>query len=331
LTFVSFSVTRLLIAIAVIGSWPAVGAQSAAPIFTFESGFWLNLHHFLYVLGRAEAGLRDAGRRAVASAPADAAQGLGTLSPEEAATWRDAVTAYRDGPSRLDAVFDEPLIALTAAVGALGERDRLNGPAIPVAIGAALERAAPLYRRVWWPRHGRANQARIDEIQTLARLDGQAVLAFVTRAFGERWPPDGYPVQMAAYSNWAGAYSTRHRLLVMASLDTSTGGVSGLEIAFHEAMHQWDDAMFEKLGAAARRQSVARVPDNLSHAMIFYTAGEAVRRVVPDHVPYAEANGLWRSGNIAPFKAALDTGWRPYLGGRGTLESALDALLAATK
>jgi hypothetical protein len=34
----------------------ALAAQAATPIFRFEpDGFWLNLHHFLYVLGsRAE-------------------------------------------------------------------------------------------------------------------------------------------------------------------------------------------------------------------------------------------------------------------------------------
>jgi hypothetical protein len=43
-----------------------------APIFRFESNeFWLNLHHYLYVLGRAQAKTRDSSREAVAGAPAD--------------------------------------------------------------------------------------------------------------------------------------------------------------------------------------------------------------------------------------------------------------------
>ena len=34
--------------------------QTATPIFRFEAdGFWLNLHHFLYVLGRARAKMPD--------------------------------------------------------------------------------------------------------------------------------------------------------------------------------------------------------------------------------------------------------------------------------
>ncbi len=39
-------------------------------IFVFHTGeFWLNLHHFLYVLGRAENKERDTSREAVAGAP----------------------------------------------------------------------------------------------------------------------------------------------------------------------------------------------------------------------------------------------------------------------
>ena len=44
----------------------ALIAQAATPIFRFETdGFWLNLHHYLYVLGRAEAELPDSRREAV--------------------------------------------------------------------------------------------------------------------------------------------------------------------------------------------------------------------------------------------------------------------------
>ena len=47
--------------------------QTQSPIFQFENRAWVNLHHFLYVLGRASAGLPDAARTAVANAPKDAA------------------------------------------------------------------------------------------------------------------------------------------------------------------------------------------------------------------------------------------------------------------
>ena len=43
--------------------------QTSTPIFRFETdGFWPNLHHFLYVLGRVEAKMPDIKREAVAGA-----------------------------------------------------------------------------------------------------------------------------------------------------------------------------------------------------------------------------------------------------------------------
>jgi hypothetical protein len=103
--------------------------------------------------------------------------------------------------------------------------------------------------------------------------------------------------------------------------------LKALESVFHEAMHQWDDAIDAMLIAQARRQGAA-VPDNLSHAMIFFTAGEAVRNVSPDYVPYAEAEGVWARG-MSGLKPALETAWRPYLAGHGTRDEALTALLKA--
>ena len=45
--------------------------------------FWLNLHHFLYVLGRAQAKTGDAKREAVADAPSENARGLEKLTADE--------------------------------------------------------------------------------------------------------------------------------------------------------------------------------------------------------------------------------------------------------
>jgi hypothetical protein len=289
-----------------------------APIFRFEAdGFWLNLHHFLYVLGRDEAGMPDVKRRAVVGAPKDQEAGLSMLSEAERQTWKEAVTAYAKGLSQKDAVFDQDMFSVT---NALVTASASSGSAV-------LDRAAPVYRKAWWPQHQKANRARVAALQALLSQHGATILAYITRAYQEPWPADGFPVNLSGYTNWAGAYSTAPNLLVVSSLDEGTQGLLALEIVFHEAMHQWDDQIFEKLRAAARRTGVARIPGGLTHAMIFYTAGEAVRRVEPSQVPYAEKNGMWASGPFAPFKGRLDEAWKPYLAGKETLDVALAGLL----
>jgi hypothetical protein len=94
-----------------------------SPIFRFQTDeFCLNLHHFLYVLGRAEAKATDASREAVAAAPADSERRLASLTPEERQGWRDAVAFYAAGPSRKDAIFDAPLPAISPPVVPTGNR-----------------------------------------------------------------------------------------------------------------------------------------------------------------------------------------------------------------
>jgi hypothetical protein len=308
----------------------AAQPEPTPPFFRFEPDeFWLNLHHFLYVLGRAEAKLTDASRQAVAGAPADAERGLAQLSDSERASLRQAVIAYASGLSLKDAVFDDPLPTVTGTLARVGDAATLTGSGIDPALSATLERVAPIYRRTWWPAHQAGNRSWRSSTSALVDRHGRTILAFITKAYGMQWPAEGYPVHLSAYANWAGAYSTRGNLLVVATTaGTGTEGLDGLETVFHEAMHQWDDQIETVLRNVARTPNKV-VPRDLSHAMIFFTAGEAVRRVAPEHVPYADAYGIWQRG-LRPFKEPLQEVWKPYLDGLGTRDEALAALVART-
>src|SRR5262249_34853670 len=88
----------------VIAALVSVQAAAAAPLFTFHSQFWLNLHHFLYVLGRARNGVADAKREAVRRAPEDT-EGMDSLDRGELLAWDAAITYYQQNLSRKDPVF----------------------------------------------------------------------------------------------------------------------------------------------------------------------------------------------------------------------------------
>jgi hypothetical protein len=299
---------------------------AAAPIFQFHRGdVWLNLHHFLYVLGRAEATAPDIGRRAVANAPAEQDLGLGQLTDAEQKIWKDAVTFYATSLSTQDAIFDNGMIEVTGALARVGEGESLATSGVDPKVVAVLERAAPIYRKQWWPAHRAANDAWVTSTTAWVNKHGDAVLAFITRAYGLPWPANGYPIHISGYANWAGAYSTRGDLLVISSLDSGNRDATGLEIVFHEAMHQWDDQMFRAVRDPARQQGKL-VPAGLTHALIWHTAAEAVKRVVPGYVGYAEAGGMWQR---IGFKPALDAAWLPWLNGHGSRDAALAALVKA--
>ena len=304
-----------------------LAAQAAVPIFRFETdGFWLNLHHYLYVLGRVEAKMPDITREAVAGAPADEAEGLQLLTEAERQTWREAVSIYANGLSKLDMVRDKTLFETTNAVRRAGADREAKTLAIDPAAASALDRSAPIYRKAWWPRHRDANRRWLQSMQDPLQKYGPRILTYITRAYQEPWMKDGYPVNVSAWSNWAGAYSTNDSLLVVSTLNAGNQGLHGFEITFHEAMHQWDDSMFARLRQVAKANNIAKIDGLLTHAMIFYTTGEAMKSVVPSHVPYAEVAGIWK-GRMGAFKPALDAHWKPYLDGRLTLDAALLGLL----
>lgn len=303
-------------------------APEGTAVFRFETDeLWLNLHHFLYVLGRAEAKTKDATREAVVHAPEEATRGLATLTEEERAAWTAAVHAYAAGPSQKDAVFDEGLSDTAVKLAAARDADSLPREGIDPAIAEALSRAAPAYRKAWWPAHRQGNRAWVGPMQELLASHGHAVFTSILRAYGMPWPPQGYGVHLSAYANWAGAYSTTGKLMVVATATDKSRGLHGLEIVFHESMHQWDDRMDALLGDLAKPTGKP-VPATLSHALVFYTAGEAVKQAVPQHVPYADAFHIWDRG-LQPYKAALDAHWKPWLQGKGSRDQALSAVLGA--
>jgi hypothetical protein len=322
--------TRALVAL-LLASMAAPAIAGPPTIFRFESEeFWLNLHTFLYVLGRAEDKFPDASREAVARAPAEAQHGLQSLANAERQTWAGAVTAYARGASRTDPVFDRGAALLESRLADAADAPTLDRTDVDPAVRDVLERVAPIYRKAWWPEHRRANRAWVAATEPLLNANGRMVLDFITRAFQSRWPTNGYTVHVAAYSDWAGAFSTYGNFLLVASnASAGTSGWTGFETVFHESMHQFDDAIEAPLEADARaaRKTLHR---NLSHALIFFTAGEAVRRVAPaGYVTVADASGIWSRG-MSGLKEALTEIWLPYLNGRGTRDEALAALAVRT-
>ena len=91
-------------------------------------------------------------------------------------------------------------------------------------------------------------------------------------------------------------------------------------------MHQWDEVMTARLERLVKANGTPPLKHGLTHALIFYTAGEAVRTIVSGHRPYAEGAGIWQR-SLGAFKPALDAHWKPYLDGKSTLDAALVGLL----
>ena len=317
---------RVLIPLLLLPMAAASAERTANSPLVFRIGFWNNLHHFLYVLGRAQNSAPDARRDAVVNAPAEL-DALAGRSDAERTAWQAAVDFYAAGPSKQDAVFDKALIRDTQALTSAADSSDLSRLGLDPDLVEALRRAAPVYRAVWWNAHRHADEARRDDLQISVERYGPALVNRLTAVYHAQWPSQPRVINLAAYTNWAGAYSTDGGLIEFSSTDPAIAGALGLEILFHESSHQWDEEMAQRLSAVAQSHG-RHVPDGLSHAIVFYTSGALVKEVISDHVPYAEKFGIWRHGSMHGMKAALDEYWLPYLRGQGTVDEALAKVIA---
>jgi hypothetical protein len=283
---------------------PTPTPPAAAPLFDFHSGFWEDVHHRLHHAATA--------RRPPAQPAAPA--------------WTAAVAYYRQrfGARGGRGLFDDDLIAIHRQLGGLGSDPHLTG--LDPELTAILESAAEVVRADW-PAQDRANRAWIAAVEPLLARHGADLRAALEKAYGVPWPAAPIRVDVTSAAGSFGAYTIEgppH--IVISSRDPSYGGDASLEMLFHEASHVLVAPVEQAIAAASARLG-RHPPDDLWHAVLFYTAGELARRVLGDgYVPYARKNGVWqRAWNI---EAELERDWRPYLDGATSRDAAIDALVA---
>ncbi|HYL04826.1 MAG TPA: hypothetical protein VE075_02240 [Thermoanaerobaculia bacterium] len=313
--------------------WAAAGTVWTVPPFTLRDGFWINLHHFLF-------------QQAVTAKRGGAGESSGSTaaelsSAEELTAWSEALRYYAASVVDRDLLFDRALNDVDYGLAALDDGAGIGGAGLPPEMAAALARAAPVYRAHWWPAHDRANRFWIAVASPLIQQLGPRMVEQLAAAYGERWPARQFLVDVAAYANWAGAYTStideaRPVHTIISSLNPGNQGFAALETLFHEASHAILDQQTDRVTSAIERECRVRgqqPPRGLTHAIIFYTAGELARRNlaavgVAGYVPSAERYGLWTRA-WPSFKGPLERFWPPYLDGKTTLDAAIAQIVQA--
>lgn len=298
----------LLLATAAAGS-----EVTRAGRWELHSSFWMNLHHTL---------MHDASART----PRD----LGGLSPQERESWLAAVGAYRD----------------TARVPKLELQDALTqiaDDAVRVTIAAplaeALRSAAPVYRNHWWPAHDRANRFHLGYATALLRDAGEELVRGHETAYGEPFPAT-IRVDFSAYAGPFGAFSiyTDHGVPVatISSLDEGNQGLRVLETVVHESSHSIVSPSSGRVAraiAAAASKAGIKPPPDLWHALLFATSSELTRLALARRGVTAYetfASDLFQR-EWPHYKDAVQTHWHAYLSGNGTLEQAVEKVVAAVR
>ncbi len=216
------------------------------PVFEFHSSFWTNLHHFLYQQARLKRpGESAPGKGSAASASAGEPVRTGSLTAEEQAAWSGAVAYYEKNLADKDLLFNGDMINYKNRLAELETCADLSGRSapgcdagLPPEMARALETAAPVYRAHWWTEQDRANRAWIAAVSPLVRQMGGDLARQLAEVYQARWPTGKIRVDVAAYANRSGAYTTLDPMdVTLSSTDAGNQGPSGFEVLFHEASH----------------------------------------------------------------------------------------------
>ena len=321
------------------------GLEANVPVFEMHSGFWVNLHHFLYFQARLQKGtLLSTESTRGAAQPDDVPVSLMGLPEADIHAWQDAVAIYAKDLAHRDLLINGDMEIINNQLAAMETCPDLEGKTTPLCrsglrpdLVEALERAAPVYRAHWWPEQDRSNRDWIAQVAPLIQKMGVELSGQLAEVYQRPWPTGRMRVDVVWYGGPYGAYTTADPLhITISSHDPRNRGVYGFEVLFHEASH----ALAGAVNAAIAHQFRDRdkpIPRDFWHALLFYTTGEIVRRDIEygtmsftveqmngpsAYLPYAARFGLY-SGSWEHFHALLDLYWLPYLDGRASFDNAM--------
>jgi len=300
-------------------------------IFDFHSGFWMNLHHFLYQQALAQ----KLGREGRAVRGPGEIVSVEALSDEEKGAWTAAVESYQKNWVDRDLAFDSGLAEIKYRLAELENQATVKQSGLAGEFVGALEAAAPLYRKYWWKAHDRINRRWIAEVGPLIRMRGRVLSERLATAYHEPWAKSPIRAEVTVYASWAGAYTTLRpaTLLTISSEDARHQGPAALEVIFHEASHAMITAVRKGIENECEAQG-KQVPRDLWHVTLFYTTGEIVKRALAedgqgDYEPYAYKQGLYqRAPGWSRRQQLMEKHWRPYLDGKSDFEQAIKQMVA---
>ena len=291
---------------------PVLAESEAQTTFRFQSGFWINLHHFLFQLA--------------VERPAEDIAAPSKLAPTQTQDWRKALTHYREHFEGKD-LLDRDMAAIKNALGDAGNARSLDATSLDIGLVDALEMAAPVYRTVWWTAHDRSNRSLIERlIPLVARHEGWLRVR-LSEIYRTEWPGSRIQTDVVFHANWAGAYTTLYPTrITVSSDDAGEPPPESLEILFHEASHAMIERVQASISQRTRTLGMLLPRKSLWHAVLFYSTGEVVRECIPGYTPYALEHGLWERVWPAHLDV-LEREWKPYLQGNRRFDVAIEALV----
>lgn len=311
-----------------LGPAHALAAAGPGSLIDLHSSFWVNLHQVLFHEALLSTGKPD--YRLQDGVPL-AAGASAKLSEADQAVWEQAVRFYATHFQGRRELFDDELVDINEALAAQPDDGARPPAGLPTEVAAVLNAAAPVYRRCWWGAHDRSNKDWIASQAPRLRELGPAMAKALTAALRHPWPAKPIRVDIVFRVAEVGHAYTVDTHTTLASSEEALAGLSGFETLFHEASHALADTMQDALGkeCSAQHKDCA----DLWHAVLFFTGGVELRRVLPPQdregfVPYAEHYGLYERGTWPHYRPVLESHWQAYLDGREGFAAAVHGMAA---
>jgi hypothetical protein len=313
---------------------------TSLPSFEFHSGFWINLHHFLYLQGRIRNNPADEAKKSYATSTGSAA----AMTPAEQKAWNAALAVYAGDWSSRDLVHNGIMGLINNRLAELENCPELAGKSasectsgLQPELVTALDEAAPIYRARWWQEQDRENRAWIAAVAPLVRQMGATLGGQLAEVYQRPWPAGGYRVDVTWYAGPEGAHTSLEPVHVtIASHDPRNQGLAAFEMLFQQASYAVAEGVSETI-ARDCRQLGKPIPRNLWPALLFYTTGEFIRRtfgpnsgelaVTAGYSPYAYRSGL-RDHAWGDYERVLERYWQQYLDDQISFETAISRIIA---
>jgi len=300
--------------------------------FAFYSDFDTNLNDALIAAGLARKRSKPELFRSGAEVPC-----FSKLPQSVRAAWDGAVNYYAEVISPATWADREQYL-LRVQLAGFDEEVKNDADRQFVEIARNFRAAAtPAYTACRWADQDGKNRRWIDELKPRLADDERRIALRLEELYQKAWGGLPVPVDVVQTVNWSGANSILRdpaggHLLIA----NENEGPAALEVVFHEASH-----LLMGRGAPVRQalDSAAgtgdwKVPGDLWHVVLFYTTGEAVRRIMdeggnPGYTPMLY--GIFERGTWVGYRQPLETDWRPYIDGDRSLSEAAAALIEALR
>jgi hypothetical protein len=305
-------------------------------LYDFHSGFWINLHHFLYELAdaRRTKARSDLSPKVIARLDTLLSQ-IDTLPLPQRQIWNKALVSYERVWILKDLLLDDEMMRIKLQLASLEGAKSLTRAILPSDLKQSLKLAAPIYRKYWWPEHDRTNRKIANDLAKRVQSLGTALTKRLAMLYRSPWPSgDKLRVEMVPFAGRNGAYtSVNPTFTVYESNDPRKQGWLGFEILLHETSHAMTTPLETTITRICQEQGRS-VPEKLWHVMLFYTTGEVVRQTlasqgIEEYIQYADANGVYERAGWSTYRQAIALHWQPYIDGQTDFNVAIKAVIDA--